>query len=72
MVHVLKISKMRQNSDISKSGPLPVGGSLSDTLTLLSLKIAYVSLGVHLSFLKKDNRDCSRPINMVQNRLIAG
>ena len=49
MVHVLKISKLRQNRDISKSGPLPGRGSLSDTVqspfclskskTLLSVSI---------------------------------
>ena len=45
---------------------------MSDTVTLSSLKLSYVSLSVRSSFLINDNGDCSRPINMVQNRLIVG
>ena len=72
MVRVLRISKLRRNSNISKSKPLPGRGSLSGMVTLLSLKLSYVSLSVRSSFLINDDGDCSRPINMVQNRLIAG
>lgn len=52
MVHVLRISKLRRNSDISKSKTLPRKGSLSDTVTLLSLKLSHVSLRVNSSYFK--------------------
>ena len=52
MVHVLRISKLRRNSDISKSKTLPRRGSLSDTVTLLSLKLSHVSLRVNSSYFK--------------------
>ena len=68
MVRVLRISKLRRNSNISKSKPLPGRGSLSDAVTPSSLKLSYVSLRVRSSFLKNDNRDCYGPINMIQNR----
>ena len=68
MVRVLRISKLRQNRDISKSKPLPGRGSLTDAVTLSSLKLSYVSLRVRSSFLKNDNRDRYGPINMIQNR----
>ena len=61
MVRVLRISKLRRNSNISKSKPLPGRGLLSDAVTLSSLKLSYVYLRVRSSFLKNDNRDCHGP-----------
>ena len=44
MVHVLRISKLQQNSDISESEPFQGGDSLSDTVNLSSVKLSYISL----------------------------